>query len=69
MPLPRSLTHLKREISEKKWMEARQCAGGQVCGKKYRMPSRQQPDSTVAGSSKRLASRFYRLKTGHCLIG
>jgi Zn finger protein HypA/HybF involved in hydrogenase expression len=26
MPLPRSLAHLKREISEKKWVEARQWA-------------------------------------------
>ena len=24
IPLPRSLAHLKREISEKKWVEARQ---------------------------------------------
>jgi len=28
MPLPRSLTHLKREISETKWVEARQWTGG-----------------------------------------
>jgi len=28
MPLPRSLAHLKQEISEKKWAEARQWAGG-----------------------------------------
>jgi len=27
------------------------------------MPSRQKPDGTVAGSSKRLASRLYQLKT------
>jgi len=27
------------------------------------------PDVTVAGYSKRLASRFYQLKTGHCLAG
>jgi len=27
-PLPRSLANLKREISEKKWVEARQWAGG-----------------------------------------
>jgi len=57
MPLPRSLAHLKREISEK-WAEARQWAGGRASGS-YRMPSRQKPDGTVAGSSKRLASRFY----------
>jgi len=28
MPLPKSRAHLKREISEKKWAEARQWAGG-----------------------------------------
>jgi len=27
------------------------------------------PDSTVAGSTKRLASRYYQTKTGHCRIG
>ena len=69
MPLPRSLAHLKREISEKKWAEARQWAGGRTSRKKYRMPSRQKPDDTVAGSSKRLAPRVYQLKTGHCPTG
>jgi hypothetical protein len=33
------------------------------------MPAKQKPDRTVAGSSKRHASRFYQLKPGHCLIG
>jgi hypothetical protein len=33
------------------------------------MPREQQPDKTAAGSTKRLASRFYQLKTGHCLTG
>jgi hypothetical protein len=33
------------------------------------MPREQQPDKTVAGSTKRLASRLYQLKTGHCLTG
>ena len=69
MPLPRSLSHHKREISEKKWAEARQWAGGRTSRKKYRMPSRQKPDGTVAGSAKRLALRFYQLKTGQYLIG
>jgi len=36
---------------------------------RYRMLSRQKPDGTVAGSSKRLASRFYQLKTGRYLSG
>jgi len=33
------------------------------------MPQSQKPDSAVAGSSKRLASRFYQLKSGRCLSG
>jgi len=69
IPLPRSLANLKREISEKKWVEVRQWAGGRTPKTKYRMSKSQRPDSTVAGSTKRLASRFYQLKTGHCLSG
>jgi hypothetical protein len=67
MPL-RSLAHPKREVSEKKWAEAQRWAGFRVTIK-YKLPSKQRPDRTVAGSSKRLASRFYQLKTGHCLTG
>ena len=67
-PIPRSLTNLKREISEKKWVEARQWAGDRT-SKKYRMPKSQKTDGAVAGSTKRLASRFYQIKTGHCLTG
>jgi len=61
--------NLKREISEKKWAEARQWAGGRTSKKKCRMPNSQKPDGAVANSSKRIASRFYQLKTGHCLTG
>jgi hypothetical protein len=68
-PLPWSLAHLKLEISEKKWAEARQWAGSRMTKAKYKMPASQKPDGVVAGSSKRLASRFYQLKTGHCLTG
>jgi len=32
-PLPRSLANLKREITEKKWAEARQWAGGRTSKK------------------------------------
>ena len=64
MPLPRSLANPKREISEKQWVEARWA--GRI---KYRMPRSQRPDGTVAGSTKRLTSRFYQIKTGHCLTG
>ena len=37
--------------------------------KKYKMTTSQKPDGAVTGSSKRLASRFCQLKTGHCLSG
>jgi len=68
-PLPRSLASLKREISEKKWVEARQWAGGRTSKTKYRMPKSQKPEGAVAGSTKRLASRYYQLKTGHACTG
>jgi len=68
-PLPKSLAHLKREISEKKWVEARQWTGGRTSKAKYRMPKSQGPDGTVARSTKKLASRFNQVKTGHCLTG
>jgi len=67
MPLPRSLAHLKRKISEEEWAEGRQWAGGRTSKNKYRMPKSQRPDGTVSGSTKRLALRFYQVKTGHCL--
>ena len=68
-PLPRSLTNIKREIAEKKWVETRKWVGGRTSKKKYKMPKSQMPDGTVAGSAKRLASRFYQPKMGHCLTG
>jgi ribonuclease HI len=36
--LPGSLAHLKREISGKKWAEARQWAGSRITRHKYKMP-------------------------------
>jgi ribonuclease HI len=68
-PLPRSLAHLKRGITEKKWAEARQWAGCRINKAKYKMSDKQKPEGVVAGSTKRHASRFYQLKTGHCLTG
>ena len=67
--LPRSLAKLKREITEKKWVEARHWAGTRTPKTKYRMTKIQRPDGVVAGSTKRLASRSYQLKMGHCLTG
>jgi len=66
---PRSLANLKWEISEKKWVEVRQWAGGRTSKKKYKMPESQRPDGTVAGGIKRIASWFYQTKTWHCLTG
>jgi len=59
MPVPRSLANIKQDISEKKWVEARQWAGGRTSKMKYKMPQSQRPNNTVAASTKRLASRFY----------
>jgi hypothetical protein len=44
---------------------------GQGAGhrQKYKLLVKQRPNGTVADSSKRLTSRFYQLKTGHCLTG
>jgi len=69
MALPRSVANLKREISEKKRVEARKSAGGRTSKTKCGMPKSQSPDGTVAGSTKRLASRFYDIKTGPSLTG
>jgi hypothetical protein len=69
MPQPRSLANLKREISEKKWVEARQWAEGRITTRKYRLPAAQRVEKIVAGSPKRVAARYYQLKTGHCLTG
>jgi hypothetical protein len=61
MPLPRALAHLKREISEKKWSEARRCAEGRITAKKYRIPDKQRPNRAADGCSKRPAGRFHQL--------
>ena len=37
--------------------------------RKYRPSEKQKPDPTEARANKRLASRFYQLKTGHSLTG
>jgi hypothetical protein len=73
IPLPRSLAHLKREISHKKWLEAKIWADSRITGKKYQYCRQgkvhQKPDSIPAKTGKRLAARFYQFKTGHCLTG
>jgi ribonuclease HI len=69
MPLPRSLANVKREISERKWIEARRWAEGRITARKYKMPREQRPSRVVDRSPKRLAARFHQLKTGHGLTG
>jgi len=71
-PLPRSLANVKRGFSEQKWADAKGWARKQFArtgNRKYRPCEKQKPDPTVAKANKRLASRFYQLKTGHCLTG
>jgi len=68
-PPPRFLANLKREISEKKWEEARTWSRNRVKGKKYQMPRTMRQNNMVARGPKRLAGRFHQLKTGHCRTG
>jgi len=58
MPLSMSLANIKREISEKKWAEARQWAGGRTSKKKYRMPTSQKPDGRWLGAPNGLPNGF-----------
>jgi len=69
MRLPRSLAHIKCEISQTKWTEAKKWSYDRSNWKKYRSSKKQLPDPTVARSRKRVASRFYQLKTGHARTG
>jgi ribonuclease HI len=65
-----SLAHLKRGITERKWVEA--CSWMESRLSKhhaYRPRKRMQPDPTPAKASKAVASRYYQLRTGHALIG
>ncbi|KAI5853747.1 hypothetical protein BZA05DRAFT_394570 [Tricharina praecox] len=68
-PEPRSLASLKMEATEKKWADSLEWARGKVKGKKYSVPKTQSWDMTVADSGKRVAARYYQLKTGHALTG
>jgi len=72
LPPPRSFTDIKREFSEKKWQDAKGWARRKLArtsNRKYRPSDKQKPDATIAKANKRLASRFYQLKTEHCLTG
>jgi hypothetical protein len=54
---------IKREISEKRWIEAHRWVENRITARKCRMLDKQRPNKVVPGSSKRLAGRFYLLKT------
>lgn len=60
----RSLAHLKREIAEKKWTEARRRTQVRVTSRKYKLPNKRRSDTMAARSRKGLASRYYHLKSG-----
>jgi len=67
-PLPASLAHLKRRISEKKWKEAREWSLARIKNPRFDTKRlRQTTDPTPAKAPKRIAARFYQLKTGHAL--
>ena len=57
--------HLKRGFSEAKWMDQLV----KTKNSKHRPSDKQKPDPECGRANKRLASRFYQLKTGHCLTG
>ena len=62
----------RRGFSEQKWADSKSWTGEKLArtnNRKYRPGEKQKPDPTVAKASKRLAARFYQLKTGHCLAG
>jgi len=70
--LPRSLANVKRGFSEQRRKDARNWAKKQLArtrNRKYRPSEKAKPDQTIAKAKKRLASRFYQIKTGHCLTG
>jgi len=68
MPFPLPLANLEWQITEKKWVEARRWVVGRA-QEEIQNAESHKPDGTVAGSTKRLASRYYQLKAGQCRTG
>ena len=70
-PLPRSLANFKRllgrNVDGDPGLVSRKLA--KTSNRKYRPNEKQKPDAIVAGANKLIASRFYQLKSGHCLTG
>jgi len=69
MPLPRPPAHLKREITEKEWAEARRRASGRTSQEEAQDVGKPEAQRHGCGQLQRLASRYYRIKAGHCLSG
>ena len=67
-PLPQSLANVSEGSPSRNGQTPRAGRGKNLPGK-YRPGEKQKPDPTVAKARKRLAARFYQLKTGHCLTG
>ena len=68
MPLPASLAHLKRRISEKKWKEAQEWSLARIKTRSFDTRRlKKGTDPTPAKAPKRVAARYYQLKTGHAL--
>jgi hypothetical protein len=70
-----SLAYIRRACTEarkatvEEWARGRVIQGAHRQGRAYRMPLGWGLDRTAARASKRLASRYYQLKTGHAPIG
>jgi len=63
-----SLAHLKRRISEEKWKEAHQWPLARTKTRKFDTPRlKKATNPTPTNAPKRIASRFYQLKSGHAL--
>jgi len=72
MPLPRSIASQARdpgkEVAGSKGMGGFSGRSGEIphCRQEKVL---QEPDTAPVKGNKRLAARFYQLKTGHCLTG
>ena len=62
------LAHLRRRIGDKKWKEARERSLARIKNPRFDTKRLGQTmDSTPTKAAKRIAARFYQLKTGHAL--
>jgi len=68
MPLPASLAHLKRRIGDKKWKEAHEWSLARTKTRRFDVRRHKKAtDPTPAKAPKRIAARFYQLKSGQAL--